>query len=73
MQKVIHDKSMWLSGVVGLFPANRAANGEDVEVYADETRSEPTATFCMLHPGLACGHCSVRPICLRVQCFTIIQ
>eukprot|EP00668_Euglena_longa_P009059 GGOE01010899.1.p1 GENE.GGOE01010899.1~~GGOE01010899.1.p1 ORF type:complete len:1443 (+),score=573.59 GGOE01010899.1:106-4329(+) len=48
MQKIIRDKSMWLSGVVGLFPTNRADNGEDVEVYTDEARSEVAATFCML-------------------------
>ena len=40
---------MWLKGVVGIFPANCADNGEDVEVYeGDETRSTAKATFHML-------------------------
>merc|ERR1712070_537879 len=30
---IVKDKSMWLKGVVGIFPANCADNGEDVEVY----------------------------------------
>lgn len=34
-----------------MFPANRADNGEDVETYSDETRSEVTGTFRMLRPG----------------------
>ena len=40
---------MWLKGVVGLFPANRADKGEDVEVYeSDSDRSKPKDTFHML-------------------------
>ena len=46
---IVKDKSMWLKGVVGIFPANCAENGEDVEVYeGDETRSTAKATFHML-------------------------
>lgn len=51
MKKIIADKSMWLKGVVGLFPANCSADGEDVEVYADEDNrvaGTPSARFCML-------------------------
>ena len=35
-------------GVVGIFPANRTDDGEDVEVYTDQGRSEVKAKFCML-------------------------
>ena len=31
LKKIIEDGSMWLKGVVGLFPANRSEDGEDVE------------------------------------------
>jgi len=51
MKKIIADKSMYLKGVVGIFPANRSEDGEDVHVYADENAREannPAATFCML-------------------------
>jgi len=46
------EKSMWLKGVVGLFPANRSENGEDVLIYenevARESGAEPLGRFCML-------------------------
>jgi 5-methyltetrahydrofolate--homocysteine methyltransferase len=45
--KVCKDKSLTLKGVVGLYPANTVGT-EDVEVYADEARNAPLATFCML-------------------------
>ena len=51
MQEVISNQSMTLKGVVGLFPANRSADGEDVEVFeTEEARAAgtPTARFCML-------------------------
>ena len=48
LKQICADKSMWLSGVVGLYPANRSDGGEDVHVYTDDTRSEVAATFCML-------------------------
>jgi 5-methyltetrahydrofolate--homocysteine methyltransferase len=45
------DKSMWLKGVVGLFPANCTEDGEDVNVYQDEAARESgqvLGRFCML-------------------------
>jgi 5-methyltetrahydrofolate--homocysteine methyltransferase len=52
LQKIIDDKSMNLKGVVGLFPANRSPDGEDIYIYetdADrETQSNRKASFCML-------------------------
>ena len=51
VQTIIKEKSMWLAGVVGLFPANRSNDGEDVHVYTDEearVAGSPLATFCML-------------------------
>ena len=51
MKKIIAEKSMNLKGVVGLFPANRTDDGEDVMIYENEdarAAGTPTATFCML-------------------------
>jgi len=51
MHKIIADGSMTLKGVVGLFPANRSADGEDVHVYESEEDRESgkiLSTFCML-------------------------
>merc|ERR1711982_264525 len=51
LNKIIADGSMNLKGVVGLFPANRSEDGEDVHVYVDEAAratGTPTTTFCML-------------------------
>lgn len=51
MKKIIADKSMHLKGVVGLFPANRSDDGEDVHIYEDEegrASGKPIATYCML-------------------------
>jgi len=51
MNTFISEKSMHLKGVVGLFPANRSEDGEDVHVYLDEAAraaGTPEATFCML-------------------------
>jgi len=47
LQEIISNKSLTLKGIVGLYPAN-SINGEDVEVYTDESRSQVAATFCML-------------------------
>ena len=44
---IIKEKTLTLKGVVGLYPANTKGT-EDVEVYADESRDSPLATFCML-------------------------
>lgn len=51
LKKIVDDGSMWLKGVVGLFPANRSEDGEDVDVFATEEDREagtPAAKFCML-------------------------
>jgi 5-methyltetrahydrofolate--homocysteine methyltransferase len=51
MHRFIADESMWLKGVVGLFPANRSEDGEDVHIYeseADREAGKIHATFCML-------------------------
>jgi len=51
MNKIIADGSMNLKGVVGLFPANRTDDGEDVNIFADEADREagkPLNKFCML-------------------------
>lgn len=47
LEEVRATKMLQLTGIVGLFPAN-SINREDVEVYADETRSAVSAKFCML-------------------------
>jgi len=51
LKEIIANKSMNLKGVVGLFPANRTDDGEDVNIYADEGDREagkPLNKFCML-------------------------
>ena len=51
MKQIIADGSMTLKGVVGLFPANRTDDGEDVHIYSNEADREAgnaCATFCML-------------------------
>ena len=47
MAEVIRDKTLQLKGIIGLYAANTVGS-EDVEVYADDTRTEVSATFCML-------------------------
>ena len=51
LNKIVEDGSMWLKGVVGLFPANRSEDGEDVDVFeseADREAGKISAKFCML-------------------------
>ena len=51
LKQIVADGSMTLKGVVGLFPANRSADGEDVHIYETEEAREagsPLTTFCML-------------------------
>jgi len=51
LKTIVSDGSMWLKGVVGLFPANKSEDGEDVEVFeseADREAGKPAAKFCML-------------------------
>jgi 5-methyltetrahydrofolate--homocysteine methyltransferase len=47
LKEIAATKSLRLTGVVGLFPANTVGT-EDVEVYSDETRSKVLGKFCML-------------------------
>ncbi len=46
LDKVIEERWLEARAVVGLFPAN--AVGDDIEVYADESRTEVVATLCNL-------------------------
>merc|ERR1712157_560874 len=51
MNQFIKEKSMYLKGVVGLFPANCSDDGEAVHIYADEesrASGSPLTTYCML-------------------------
>merc|ERR1712157_631480 len=51
LKTIVEDGSMWLQGVVGLFPANRSEDGEDVDVFETEEDREAgrvSAKFCML-------------------------
>jgi 5-methyltetrahydrofolate--homocysteine methyltransferase len=47
LQKIIDEKWLTARGVFGLFPAN-TVNDDDIEVYADESRTTVTTTFCNL-------------------------
>jgi 5-methyltetrahydrofolate--homocysteine methyltransferase len=46
LKKIIDQELFTFSGVHGFFPANRV--GDDIEVYTDETRGTPLATFYSL-------------------------
>jgi 5-methyltetrahydrofolate--homocysteine methyltransferase len=51
MKQIIADGSMTLKGAVGLFPANRSDDGEDVEVFKteeDRAAGNVGTKFCML-------------------------
>jgi 5-methyltetrahydrofolate--homocysteine methyltransferase len=51
LKEIAENETMWLKGVVGLFPANRSADGEDVNVYETEQDRDAgniLATYCML-------------------------
>jgi 5-methyltetrahydrofolate--homocysteine methyltransferase len=43
LQDIVNSRLLVAKGVYGLWPAN--SNGDDIELYADETRSELVATF----------------------------
>lgn len=43
LQEFIDQKHVTLNGIVGIYPANSI--GDDIEVYADESRDTPTQTF----------------------------
>eukprot|EP00604_Paraphysomonas_vestita_P002861 CAMPEP_0174818660 /NCGR_PEP_ID=MMETSP1107-20130205/1485_1 /TAXON_ID=36770 /ORGANISM="Paraphysomonas vestita, Strain GFlagA" /LENGTH=1249 /DNA_ID=CAMNT_0016030869 /DNA_START=343 /DNA_END=4093 /DNA_ORIENTATION=+ len=47
LEQVKNNKSLELKGVVGIYPANTIGT-EDVQIYTDETRTTPIATFHML-------------------------
>lgn len=47
MKDIIADKSLWLKGIIGIYPANTVGS-EDVEIYNDEGRDTVKAKFCML-------------------------
>lgn len=44
LDKIISEKHLKASAIVGLFPAN-TVNDDDVEIYTDETRTEVATTF----------------------------
>ncbi|HEX4977284.1 MAG TPA: methionine synthase [Nocardioides sp.] len=46
LDRVIEERWLRAKGVIGLFPAN--AVGDDIEVYADESRTEVLTTLCNL-------------------------
>jgi len=48
MNQIIKEKSLTLKGVVGLYPANRSEDGEDVEVFEDDSRTKVAARLCQL-------------------------
>ena len=51
LNEIIDNGTMNVKGVVGLFPANRSADGEDVLIYeseADREAGKVMQTFCML-------------------------
>ncbi|CAM9441759.1 unnamed protein product [Ectocarpus sp. 6 AP-2014] len=47
LKKIVKEKSLNLVGLVAIFPA-ATVDGEDVEVYANDSREEVLARFCML-------------------------
>merc|ERR1712238_221502 len=51
LREIIADKSLNLKGVVGIFPANRTDDGEDVLIFENEedrATGNPMQKFCML-------------------------
>ncbi|HEU5284485.1 MAG TPA: vitamin B12 dependent-methionine synthase activation domain-containing protein, partial [Burkholderiales bacterium] len=60
LERIVREKWLQANGVVGLFPAHSA--GDDIEVYADEARAQPIATFHFLRqqavkPDDRVNHC----------------
>ncbi len=43
LERVIEEKWLRAAGIIGLFPANTV--GDDIQVYVDEERAEPVASF----------------------------
>ena len=51
LKEIVSDGSMWLKGVVGLFPANQSEDGEDVDVFEsedDRAAGKIAGKFCMM-------------------------
>jgi len=51
LKQIIDDGSMWLKGVIGLFPANRSDDGEDIDIFDNEDDRDAgkiATKFCML-------------------------
>eukprot|EP00928_Gymnodinium_smaydae_P030077 TRINITY_DN2245_c0_g1_i4.p1 TRINITY_DN2245_c0_g1~~TRINITY_DN2245_c0_g1_i4.p1 ORF type:complete len:1085 (+),score=265.36 TRINITY_DN2245_c0_g1_i4:303-3257(+) len=48
LKKIVEEKTLTLKGVYGLYRANRSEDGEDVEIFEDEARTQVSAKFCML-------------------------
>ena len=46
LKKMKREKILRPRAVIGFWPAN--SNGDDIEIYADETRAQTLETFCML-------------------------
>jgi 5-methyltetrahydrofolate--homocysteine methyltransferase len=44
LNRIIEEKSLKVSGITGLFPANSV--GDDIEIYSDESREKRLAVFC---------------------------
>ena len=51
LQKIVSEKSLQPRGIYGFFPANRV--GDDVELYADSSRSKSLMTFHFLRQQIA--------------------
>ena len=45
LDRIISEKWLMANAVFGLFPANSVEGGDDVEIYADESRSETAMVF----------------------------
>jgi 5-methyltetrahydrofolate--homocysteine methyltransferase len=51
LQQIVADGSMTLKGVIGIFPANRSSDGEDICLFTteqDRDEQNKLASFCML-------------------------
>jgi 5-methyltetrahydrofolate--homocysteine methyltransferase len=51
LQQIVADGSMTLKGVIGIFPANRSSDDEDIHIFAteqDRDEQNKLASFCML-------------------------
>jgi 5-methyltetrahydrofolate--homocysteine methyltransferase len=61
LKRIVQERWLTASAVIGLFPAN-SVNGDDVEVYTDEARTQTAATFHFLRqqtvkPEDRANHC----------------